>query len=505
MSDRDEAVTAGRGFLVITGAKLWFMVGGALITFGLPGILGTAGYGQYTDLNNTLSILSMMVITGGLQAVAKFVAESPDHAGGVARQALKLMSVVGLVVGGGFALAAPWIASWRGSSELTTGYVFAGAVLACYSLYTVFIGVLNGRKWFTRQAGFDVAFTTLKAALVLGMAATGLGVLGAFGGFALASLLILLLAIWRVWPHLGDGDAHPRLLPFALQVMGYTLVFNLIFKLDVLWLKPTALSLLGGAEPADVLVGQYGLAVQLSRLPWQATLAITFVIFPMVSAATFQNDLARTRVYIRQTLRYGALLVGVASVVLSALPKVWVSLWGPDYADAALALAWTAPAYFLFSIFNLVNTLLTSAGRAGWVLGIGLGTAGVAAGLYAGLLAMATSQPELLWLAGIATLLVFVVGLALGSWAIWRLYGSPFVWPTMLRVVGWGALMVLVCRLWVQDGLLGWLASFSGVVRLGLVGVSAGLVALMFLAGLWALREFGAEDKARLLRVLGRG
>ena len=66
---RNDAAVAGRGFLLITGAKLWFMVGGALITFGLPYIFekfsgdGRALYGQYYDLNNILSIFSMVMVT----------------------------------------------------------------------------------------------------------------------------------------------------------------------------------------------------------------------------------------------------------------------------------------------------------------------------------------------------------------------------------------------------------------------------------------------------------
>ena len=53
MSDptpRDDAATAGRGFLVITAAKLWFMVGGVAINFGLPYIFGSAKlYGDGAD------------------------------------------------------------------------------------------------------------------------------------------------------------------------------------------------------------------------------------------------------------------------------------------------------------------------------------------------------------------------------------------------------------------------------------------------------------------------
>lgn len=489
MSAGDDAATARRGFLLITGAKLWFMVGGALITFGLPKLLSAAGYGQYTDLNNSLSILSMVVVTGGLQSVAKFVAQDPAHAGGVARQGLRLMSLVGLALGGLMALLSPWLAAWRGTPELAPGYALAGVILACYGPYTALIGVLNGRKAFARQALFDVGFTTIKASLVLGLTAAGLGVIGAFGGFALAAVVIMCAALWRIWPTLGEGPRQPHLLAFGAQVMLYTLVFNLIFKLDVLWLKPMALSALGSAEAADTLVGQYGLAVQLSRLPWQATLAITFVIFPLVSAATFQNDLDRTRLYIRQTLRYAILLVGLASVVLSALPSVWVSLWGPDYALAAVALAWVAPAYFLFSVFNLVNTLLTSAGRAGTVLVVGALTALAAVGLYWALLSSATSPAELLRMAGVATLGAFLIGLGLGVTALWRLYGPPFVWSSLARVMIWGGAIVAGARLWLEAPLVAWIQTLSGPLFLAAIGGSALVIALVFALPLYVIER----------------
>ena len=88
------------------------MVGGALITFGLPYIFekfsgdGRALYGQYYDLNNILSIFSMVMVTGVMQSVSKFVAESPDQAGGLVAQARKMMLIIGGLIGLGFIVVA---------------------------------------------------------------------------------------------------------------------------------------------------------------------------------------------------------------------------------------------------------------------------------------------------------------------------------------------------------------------------------------------------------------
>jgi hypothetical protein len=251
---RDDAATAGRGFLVITAAKLWFMVGGAAINFGLPYIFGSqalygegadgrALYGQYIDLNNTLSILSMVMVTGVMQSVSRFVSASPEAPGGIVRQARNLMLIVGGLVAGGFILLAPLLSEARNNPELVNGYRAAGLILFAYGIYTVFIGTLNGRKLFLRQALFDIGFTSLKAVLVLGFAIAGLGVVGAFSGFAAAALAIMTLAIWRVGRRLEDGPSAEGLYRFAAWVMGYTLVFNFIFKLDVVMLKPLAVDM----------------------------------------------------------------------------------------------------------------------------------------------------------------------------------------------------------------------------------------------------------------------
>jgi O-antigen/teichoic acid export membrane protein len=248
----------------------------------------------------------------------------------------------------------------------------------------------------------------------------------------------------------------------------------------------------GAEAAADGLLGLYGLALNISRIPWQATIAITFVVFPLVSESTFAADAERTRTYIRQTLRYTMLLVGLAAVVLAAVPGAIVGLLPAKYAPAALALAWLAPAYFAFSLFNVVNTLLMSAGRAGLALGVGLAGVGSAALLYWLWLPGAADADALLVRAGQATLVAFVLGLAVGLVALHRLYGPPVPLASAARVLGLGGALVAAGRLLVPE--LGRVASLAVAVAVGLA----------FLVGLVLLREFNAEDKARLGRVLRR-
>ncbi|MBV71919.1 MAG: hypothetical protein CMH52_11360 [Myxococcales bacterium] len=493
---KNDATVAGRGFLLITGAKLWFMVGGALITFGLPFIFqafsgdGRKLYGQYYDLNNILSIFSMMMVTGVMQTVSRFVAERPESAAGVVAQAQKMMLIVGGIVGLGFVLSGDFLAASRNNPHLGNGYRAAGVILFCYGIYTVYIGALNGQKRFLNQAMFDIGFTTLKATLVLGMAAAGLGVLGAFYGFACAAVIIMVISIVYVRRSLKPGEPISELYSFAAKVMLYTLVFNLIFKLDALFLKPLAASLFGNA---DGVMADYGMAVNVSRLPWQATIAITFVIFPMMSEATFTQDLSRARIYIRQTLRYSTILVGSAVVVLMAMPDAIFSILPDGYEAGAIALVWLAPAYFSFSLFNIVNTLLMSSDRAGQALGVGCVTIVLTIAYFMVIQQLGpdviTSKEALIRLSAMGTFATFTIGLILGLGALWRRFGSPMPLATVVRVLLVGVVITLVGRQLPE----------MGKIMALTVSVGAGL---LFLIGLVLTGEFGAEDKARFAQVL---
>ena len=69
---QDEGSVARRGFVLITGAKLWFLLCSAGLNLALPRLLEVpARYGEFAVINTFASILNMVMVTGALQAVAK--------------------------------------------------------------------------------------------------------------------------------------------------------------------------------------------------------------------------------------------------------------------------------------------------------------------------------------------------------------------------------------------------------------------------------------------------
>src|SRR5213078_4377280 len=69
---------------------------------------------------------------------------------------------------------------------------------------------------------------------------------------------------------------------------------------------------------ADVQNAYYAAVQNLARLSYQAIIAATFVVFPLVSRSTFTDDRETTRRYLQVTSRYSLMFAGMIAVVMAA-------------------------------------------------------------------------------------------------------------------------------------------------------------------------------------------
>ena len=85
---------------------------------------------------------------------------------------------------------------------------------------------------------------------------------------------------------------------------------------------------------ADVQNGYYAAVQNLARLSYQAIIAATFVVFPLVSRSTFADDRETTQRYIAVTTRYSLMFAMAIAVVMAANPADVLGLvYAPDYAQ----------------------------------------------------------------------------------------------------------------------------------------------------------------------------
>ena len=535
MSDApgSEARQAGRGVLYIAFAKFYFMIAGAIIEFRLPAILANTVFGAYAVVSSVVSPLNNVLITGTIQSVSRFTAQTPERARAIERAGFRMHLWIGLPVAALFIGLAPAI-SWFFYDQSKTGpLMLAGLIVAGYALYAVLVGTVNGTRQFHKQAGLDITMATLRAVGILGLATAGFGLYGALGGWVGATALILVIATFVVGLPGRIDPAHPErsaaagraqskepvapLARFFIGVAVYLVLLNLLMFVDQILLKRlitewfvdheaqtgAALQHMVGwagvpttADPAELADGQVGYyrAVQnLARLSYQAIIAATFVIFPLVSRSTFAADRDTTRRYIHTTMRYSLIFASALAVVFAANPGQLLDIPYPtDYAVVGgPALAVLALGNVAFSVFAIAGTILNGAALTRQAIIVAAVTLALAVVANALVIPRLEPGPDVLLGCALATSGAMLVGGGLGGWMLVRHLGA-FVPPaTPIRVALAAAVAIAAGR-----------ALPTGTPLMNLAEAAA--VGGSFLVVLVVTRELGGRDLRLVAGVLGR-
>jgi len=523
----EETRAAQRGFFLITGAKVWFLAAGTVLNIGLPRFLGDpARFGDFAVVNTLISIVNMVIIIAAVQVVSKRVSENPTHASAVRRDAIRLMLAVGGLTSLGLLLGAEVISEYLFRDVTLAGFLAIGALIPFfYGFYGVMVGLLNGLKLFAKQALFDVGFATMKVVLMVGLVIVGLGVGGAFIGFVVAAGVITIVSYFytrRVVGATEPGTEGPPLAAFLVQVMGYTLFVNVLVQADVLVIKastfepvldslrttegtarvqliahalhlpPEGLAEVLATESTATLAGFYRAAKNVSLISYQAVIAITFVIFPLVSRSTFDSDVQATRTYVRQTFRVASLLVlFIATAIAAGDSPMLTLLFGSHYAYATPALLPLLGGMACFAILFVVGNILTAGGRPMDALLI----AGLAALLQLTALVFIVGSseptPDVLRISGLVTLIAIALPLFLACWLVYRRFSAPIPILSVVRGVVAGACALGAVAFVDLDGFVG-------------IFVRCGVACVVFLAGVIFSGEITRDELRTVKRLIGR-
>jgi O-antigen/teichoic acid export membrane protein len=489
----DRAVEAGRGALFIGIAKVFFMISGFAQKVLLAKILPAGDFGELSVINNSVSVINNTIVQGTIQSVSKFTAEDDARADAVKRAGLKLQVILGTALALGFFLAAPALAAFYKAPEYVRWFRLVALIPFFYAFYSVFVGSANGLRRFRAQAGFDMGFATAKTLLMIALG-LAFGVTGALSGFVVAAVVILVVSA-RVM-RLPGPAATPqfpvaRLASFMVGIVVYTLLINLALNYDLMLLRRFAV-LATTAERAKELTGYYEAVRNLALLPYQALLVVTFVIFPLVSRSTFQNDREATRAYVRQTLRYALILAAGMGVTLAARPvAVLTLLYGGKYAEGAAALPILVTGVCALALLGVSGSMINAAGQTRVAAALVAVTVAVGGGAAVAMVPNATPGAPMLAAAATATALGMAAGFVCALLYLGRRFGAGPPLPTVARVIA--AVAVATAVGWVLPGK----GKIAGLAALGVVG-------LVFFAALVLLREFGPEDRAKFRKILRR-
>ena len=513
MADEQKGTTAGRGVLYIAFAKFYFMVAGLVVVFRLPGLLNHAAWGSYSFVNSLVSPVNNVLNTGTIQSVSRFSAQEPEKARRVQNAGLRMHLVMGLPLAVLYIAAAPAIGWVFSDSSKVAPIALGGLILGGNAFYTVFVGTANGMHQFHKQAGFDITFATLRSIGLIGMAMLGLGVVGVMGGWVVAVGLILVISAIGVGlpGRIAKEDRLPvkPMLTFFLHIAIYLALFNMVMFVDtwilkfhatsyydshaaqyaasldhvVPWAKPTTGYYPQSSQLADVQVGYYAAVQNLARLSYQAIIAATFVVFPLVSRSTFTDDKDTTRRYIEVTVRYSLIFAAAIAVAMAANPTAVLGIvYAPDYAAiGGPALALLALGNVAFSVFAIAGTILNGAGftlYAQITAGVTLGLAAIANFIA---IPMALESGHVIEVAAGVTGAAMIVGAVITGLVVKKKLGAFLPLLSLARVIVAGAIAIAVGRFVPVHGKL-------------MALVVAALVGVVFLVVLVVTRELGTRD-----------
>jgi stage V sporulation protein B len=479
----DIARVAGRGTIFITAAKVWFIVTGYGIYFALPRLLSVEQWGLYVVVIGAVSVLNAVIVTGTYQTVSKYVSQEEGKADSVKAAALRLQLLVGGGASLGFFLLASVIAGYLNDQRLTAYLRLASLITLSYSFYSVFTGYFNGRRKFLAQAGLDAAYSTLKVVFIVLFVWLGYGVMGAVAGFALAAASVLVLsAIVAGKRSLKGVVRQGDLFRFQAYLLVSTLVINLLQRADLFLIKARSAS---DATTASGNAGYYAAATALAAVTYQIIISVTFVIFPLVSQATFAGDRAKTRIYISSTMRYTLMIMALVATLLSAnAAEVLHVVYTDDYQVGATALSVVAYGMLLFGLLYVLTTIISASGRPGVSLVIGTFTLAAS-----GVLNFVLIPGYGLTGAAVGTTAAMFLGAVVSGGYVKRTLGAFLPWVSAFRIGGCALGVFVVSKLLVPGSRL-------------LIVFQLAAMAVLYVAGLVVTGELSRDDLQAAKRVV---
>jgi len=228
----------------------------------------------------------------------------------------------------------------------------------------------------------------------------------------------------------------------------------------------------------------------LALLPYQALLVVTFVIFPLVSRATFAADRDATAAYVRQTLRYALILGTALAVTLSARPAALLGILYPKaFAVGASSLPILAAGIVALALLSIAGSIVTASGRPDIAVGLVALTLAVGSALAFAIVPGTPPGAAMLTAAALATALGMLAGLLAALVYLWRRFAALPPTLSVLRVCISAALATGLGRVMPGEGKMAGLAATA-------------VACVAFAAALVLLREFGATDREKFAKIL---
>lgn len=335
------------------------LVGFATVIY-LPRALGIGAYGQFA-VTVTVAQWMTMIGVGLFTAVTiKFISAAGEHWQSVAAVIVRLHVLYGLAAMAALFLAAPIVAGWLGSAELTPHLRVASLDIPLFVVGHAYLNVLLGAGRFRYRAAILAMRWVARLGVMVLLVEAGWGVTGALWGCVAASAVELALGA-ALCPLPLMARASGLLKPmwdYARPVILTTVSMRTLVGLDLV-----ALGVLGHSEAEQ---GLYAAALNLTLVPTM----IIFAAFPVVMSTVSRllaarHDQAAWAVG-WQSLRLAMLTTPLLILAATSSEAIAVLMFGMEYAAAGPLLSVLLLGCIGRVLLMASRTLISAAGEPGW-------------------------------------------------------------------------------------------------------------------------------------------
>jgi len=473
----------GRGTLYLMSAQVVLMGTGYVMHFVLGRNLGPDLYGIFGVVLYLTLMLREIFLPGFSQAVSKYTAENNKLAFPIIVEGIKIQLILSIFIFLLYFSLSGFVANLLSDVRLVPYLRLSAFIIPLYGIYSVFCGSLNGLRKFKVQSLIWALRGVARAGFVIALVFLGFSVGGAVLGLVLAAFVMMLIA----W-YLGRLGSTPgtfqssKLIGFGIPIIIYSSALFLLLDVDLLFVKGLLLE--------NAAVGLYTSAKTLARVPYFIFNALSHSLFPSISRSFSVKDIALTKKYINQSLRYTAMiLVPIASVVSGTAESLVRTVYSSGFAGAGTPLSILIFGISIFSVFMILSTIIMATGRPKISMIIALGIVPINIVLNY----MLIPRYELVG-AALATLVSFLGGLCVAAVYIYVKFKTLMSIFSLLRI---SAASVIIFIISIK-------LSFTGMALAGeYIVLFALYVALLFFFG-----EIRREDmriaKDILAGILGR-
>jgi len=426
----ENKMAKGTFYLMI--AQFIFLGSGYFIHFALARAVKPAEYGQFGVILGLLLLAQIFLNMGIPEAVSKFISEGRDSKS-VKIKSLKIQIIFSIFFFMIVFISAPYLASLLRDSELTNYIRFAAFIIPVRAIFSVFRGVLNGFRKFTKTATTNLINAVTRLVFALLFILLGFGIYGALGGFIVgAGIAMFFSIIFSMKNKKGKKISAKEIVNFSYPMIGFAACYTAIMNFDILFVKALVVN--------EAMIGYYTSAKTISSIIFGVAIALTVTLLPSVSKAFADKNLVRIKSYISESLRSMTIVITPILVILIFFSgNILTFLFPDEYFIAASSLSVLTMGVIFVTYFVILGSIINGSGTPiiSFIFGLILLT-------LSGVLYYVLISRYGIIGGAYSVLIVGFLGLILFSSAVYKRFKELIKINTLLRVVFSGFVISLV-------------------------------------------------------------